>query len=236
MMNQIWKKKVCLWTVAAALTLAAAGTALADGTSSVAVAGAAQDGGAGAAAASSADTFVPGTSVNGLGVSGMTVQEAADRIAGFYASEYKLTVKERGGKSEIIPGSEIGFAVGLPEGFLQSILDQQNAAGRPSGPDVDNRYRTDMANTFNADALSGKVQSLGCISGDVVTTADAHVSGYEEGQPFVIIPEVRGNNVYPDKVAEVVGAAVAAGSTEVDLEAAGCYYEVQVTSDSPQLA
>ena len=68
-------------------------------------------------------TFVAGTSVNGLGISGLTTEEAAGQIGGFYANEYKLTIKERGGKSETISGPEIGFAVGLPEGFLQRILD-----------------------------------------------------------------------------------------------------------------
>ena len=35
-------------------------------------------------------TFVSGTSVNGLGISNMTVDQATQRIADFYASDYKL--------------------------------------------------------------------------------------------------------------------------------------------------
>ncbi len=49
-------------------------------------------------------TFVPGTSVNGLGISNMTVDQATQRIADFYASDYKLTIKEKGGKTEVITG------------------------------------------------------------------------------------------------------------------------------------
>ena len=48
-------------------------------------------------------TFVPGTSVNGLGISNMTVDQATQRIADFYASDYKLTIKEKGGKTESSP-------------------------------------------------------------------------------------------------------------------------------------
>lgn len=62
-------------------------------------------------------TFVPGTSVNGLGISDMSIEQAAQRIADFYASDYKLTIKEKGGKTETITGPEIGFSVGLPEGI-----------------------------------------------------------------------------------------------------------------------
>ena len=41
-------------------------------------------------------TFVAGTSVNGLGISNMTVEQATQHIADFYASDYKLTIKEKG--------------------------------------------------------------------------------------------------------------------------------------------
>lgn len=215
-MNQRWKANISRAVLAALFGLAVSGTVLAD--------------------EADGTTFVQGTSVNGLGIGGLTVDEAAGRIGSFYSSEYKLTIKERGGREEYIDGPDIGFTVGLQDGFLQGILDRQNENGRASGPDVDNRHRADMANTFDDSALAAKINGLGCISGSsIVTTEDAHVSAYQEGQPFTIIPEVRGNNVYPEKVAETVRSAVAAGKSEVDLEALGCYYEVQVDSKSPQL-
>lgn len=213
-LNSIWRKGVCTLLLAALLGTAAVSTAFADGE----------------------NTFVQGTSVNGLGISGMTVEEASERIEGFYAKEYKLTIKERNQAAETIQGSDIGFAVGLPEGFLKEILDQQNAAGRLSGPDVDNKHRVSMANTYSEEALTAKINGLNCISGsDIPITADAAVSAYQEGEPFVIIPEVRGRNVNQERVTEVVVAAVKAGDTEVDLDASGCYYEPQVTADSEEL-
>ena len=38
--------------------------------------------------------FVSGTKVNGVGVGGLTVDEAKARIEGFYAGEYNLTIRE----------------------------------------------------------------------------------------------------------------------------------------------
>lgn len=180
--------------------------------------------------------FVSGTSVNGLGIGGMTVEQAGEHISSFYSSKYQLKIKERGGKEETINGADIGFAVGLPDGFLQTILDQQNASGRAFGPDVDNSNRTEMANTFDEQALTDKVNALNCLSGSgIVTTADAYISSYQEGQPFEIVPEVNGNNLYPDKVLEAVKNAVTSGNSEVDLEASGCYYAVTVTKDDEGL-
>ena len=182
------------------------------------------------------DTFVAGTAVNGLEIAGLTVDEAAQRIVGFYAGEYKLHIKEKGGKEEIITGPEIGCTVGIPEGVLQELLNQQNAAGRIFGPGIKNKHQIDLVNGFNEEALTQRINSLGCISGiDIVTTADARVSGYQEGQPFTIIPEVRGNNVDAAKTAEVIRAAVKSGASEVDLAASGCYYEPQILSGNENL-
>ena len=129
-MKKSWRRNVKCMVFAAGLALTLSCTAYADET-----------------------TFVPGTSVNGLGISNMTVDQATQRIADFYASDYKLTIKEKGGKTEVITGPEIGYSVGLPEGYLQQILDQQNSSGRLSGPDVDNKHRSDMTGSFDSAAL-----------------------------------------------------------------------------------
>lgn len=182
------------------------------------------------------NTFVQGTTVNGLGISEMTVEEAGDHIRDFYSREYSLTIKERNNMTETIQGKDIGFAIGLPEGSLAEILERENAAGRAFGPDAGNSYRIRLQNSYDQGALESEIQSLGCISGSsIVTTEDAHVSGYEEGKPFTIVPEVRGNNVDPEKVAQTVRDAVAAGDREVDLEAAGCYVPVKVTAGDESL-
>ena len=48
--------------------------------------------------------------------------------------------------------------MGLPEGYLQQILDQQNSSGRLSGPDVDNKHRSDMTGSFDSAALDAKTK------------------------------------------------------------------------------
>lgn len=179
--------------------------------------------------------FVSGTTINGLGVGGLTVEEAKTRLEGFYASEYKMTVEGKNGKKETIMGSEIGYAVTVPDG-LQAILDAQNAGGRLSGPSVDNSHTIEMAAVYNAEALAANISQLSAVSGqDIVATADAHISEYQEGQPFTIIPEVYGNNVDVARTTALIQEAVAAGKTSVNLEEGGCYYTVDVTADNEQL-
>ena len=215
-MKKNWKTGVCRTVLALSISLAAVGTAMAE------------EGG---------DTvFVPGTSVNGLGIADLTVDEAAERIGSFYTKDYTLTIKERGGKQETITGEQIGFSVKLPDGFLQEKLNQQNAGGRVFGPDVDNKYKTDMVSSFQIERLEQSIQALDCITGNGATAAaDARISDYAEGEAFTVIPEIRGNQVDPEKAAEAIRAAVHTGAMEVDLEALGCYIEPRIYSGDETL-
>lgn len=215
-MKKNWKTGVCRTVLALSISLAAVGTAMAE------------EGG---------DTvFVPGTSVNGLGIADLTVDEAAERIGSFYTKDYTLTIKERGGKQETITGEQIGFSVKLPDGFLQEKLNQQNAGGRVFGPDVDNKYKTDMVSSFQSERLEQSIQALDCITGNGATVAaDARISDYAEGEAFTVIPEIRGNQVDPEKAAEAIRAAVHTGAMEVDLEALGCYIEPRIYSGDETL-
>lgn len=180
--------------------------------------------------------FVPGTKVNGVGIGGLTVEEAREQIEGFYAGEYTFTIKERGGVTETVRGTDIAYSVGiLPEG-LKAVLDAQNASGRNSGPDADNGHTMAVSVTFSREALLEKIAGLSLISGSgIVTTRDAAISPYEEGKPYTIIPAVQGNNVDVEKTTALILEAVNGGQTSFDADGAGCYIQVNVWEGDPAL-
>lgn len=179
--------------------------------------------------------FVPGTTVNGLGIGGMTVEQAKASVEGFYDSNYQLEIKKKNGTKDYIKGAEIGYKVTLPAG-LEEILAGQNATGRVSGPAADNSHTMDMSTAYDAQALEDRIAALPCLSGSgIVTTADARISDYEAGKEFTIIPEVEGNNLDAERTAAAIREAVAAGERQLDLTAAGLYYQVQVRADDPGL-
>ena len=68
-------------------------------------------------------SFANGTSVNGVSVGGMSNEEAKAKLEQNYGS-YKLTIKERGGKTEEITAAEIGYKVVITN-ELQAAIDQQ---------------------------------------------------------------------------------------------------------------
>lgn len=67
-------------------------------------------------------SFANGTSVNGVAVGGMSNEEAKAKLEQNYGS-YKLTIKERGGKTEEITAAEIGYKVVITN-ELQAAIDQ----------------------------------------------------------------------------------------------------------------
>ena len=187
MRKNVGKKKLLL-TVLSALTLSLAATI--------------------GAFADESDTskLVSGTKINGVGVGGLTPDEAKARIEGFYAGEYTLNIKEKGGKEESIKGSDIGYQVTV-SGSIQDILDSQNATGRVAGPSGENTHTMEISAQYNEEALNNKISNLSCISGgSIVTTKDASIS-----------------------------AVVRAGSRELSLEETGCYRTVGVWESDENL-
>ena len=216
MRKNVGKKKLLL-TVLSALTLSLAATI--------------------GAFADESDTskLVSGTKINGVGVGGLTPDEAKARIEGFYAGEYTLNIKEKGGKEESIKGSDIGYQVTV-SGSIQNILDSQNATGRVAGPSGENTHTMEISAQYNEEALNNKISNLSCISGgSIVTTKDASISAYEEGKEFTIVPAVQGNDVDPEKTKQVITAVVRAGSRELSLEETGCYRTVGVWESDENL-
>ncbi|MDF2886844.1 MAG: ErfK/YbiS/YcfS/YnhG family protein [Lacrimispora sp.] len=188
------------------------------------------------ALADDASKFVPGTKINGVLVGGMTVEEAKVQIEGFYGREYQLTIKEKGGTSEVIKGSDIQYRVVITDG-LQNILAQQNNNGRLAGPDIENSSVLKSTVTYQEEKLKERLDSLACVSNkDIVVTQDAKISDWQEGQPFTVIAEVQGNSVNRRKLDEVARAALTQETRQISLEEKNCYDTVTVTSGDSELA
>jgi lipoprotein-anchoring transpeptidase ErfK/SrfK len=191
--------------------------------------------GQGSALADVSLKFVPGTKINGVFVGGMTVEEAKVQIEGFYGREYNLTLKSRDGKSEVIKGSEVSYQVVITDG-LKTILDEQNASGRVAGPAEDNSRSLKSTVSFDAVKLKEKLNSLSFVSGQgIISTVNAKVSAFQQGEPFTIIPEVQGNSVNMGKLEEVVKNGLNQELREINIGDLGCYDAVTITKDDPGL-
>lgn len=77
--------------------------------------------------------FVDGTRINSVGVGGLTPEEARERIQGFYAGRYELSVIKKDGSREVIRGEAIDYQVALTDD-LDAILKAQNEGGGNPAP------------------------------------------------------------------------------------------------------
>ena len=70
------------------------------------------------------DRFFEDTTINGIDVSGMTVQEAEAAIADT-VENYEIILKGRNGSQETIGAEQIGYRF-VSNGEVQTFLDSQN--------------------------------------------------------------------------------------------------------------
>lgn len=180
--------------------------------------------------------FVGGTTVNGVKISGLTVEEAEASLAQYYAGEYKLALITKKGTEEYISADALGYQAAVPAAALKEILDGQNAAGRVTGPAAQSSYTIAVSGSFDREKLAQEIGKLNCVSGpDVKKTENARISDYQEGQAFTIIPEVLGNDLNVEKMTVAAEAALSSGQTSLNLAEADCYYKVSVRADNGQL-
>ena len=169
------------------------------------------------------ETYVSGTKINGVGVAGLTPEEAAARLKEFYSGGYALTITGKDGAEAVVSGTDIGYQA-VPEG-LEEILAAENAAGRMAGPSVDNSYEAALTVSYDSQALAARLASLPLVA-EAVPTSDAYIAPWDEEKGFVIVPESEGTEIDLEMLTAAAEAALKAGEPALDLESAGCYREI----------
>ncbi|MCD8381888.1 MAG: L,D-transpeptidase/peptidoglycan binding protein [Clostridiales bacterium] len=183
------------------------------------------------------EMFLPGSTINGIDVSGMTVSQA-ERALEDSQDSYSLTLIERDSVTETITGEEIDLSLNLGS-EVEDLLAGQNAwtwplallGYRTSTMTVDEIFSYDTAK------LTEAITSLRCMDSSSSTAPkDAYISNYDaELGGVTIVEEVEGNLVDQDILLPAILEAVASMQTELDLEELGCYVAPAVTSDDPDL-
>ncbi len=183
------------------------------------------------------EKFLPGTSINGVDVSGLTVDEAEQALDDSLTN-YTLTLIERENVTETISAEDIEMALDLGDS-VEQLLEAQNgwlwplyALGQRSS-----EVTLETAFVYDSDALSDAIAALTCLDSAYATEpTDAYISGYDsEAGGVVIQAETQGTLVDEDVLTAAVVAAVDAMEMELDLDAVGCYIAPAVTSDDPDL-
>ena len=183
------------------------------------------------------EMFLPGTSINGVDVSGMNISQVQYALEQEQGS-YTLTLTERGGVTETISGSDINLVLSFDDS-LKGLLEDQNAWSWPLAVLGMKQNAETVATTYSYDTslLTQVISNLNCMNTAAATAPrNAYISDFDPEIGGVrIVPETEGTQLETDVVLDAILNSIATMQTELDLEALGCYVEAEVKSDDPAL-
>lgn len=175
------------------------------------------------------DHFYFRTEINGLKVGGKTVEQAKEKMNSD-VGDYLLTIFDRDGKKYHIMGRDIGSEY-QSDGALEKALQQQNMFGWILTLFQDNRIDVATPMAYDKEKLEQAVAELSCfLEENIIKPVDATLEKTEEG--YEVVPEILGNEMIFEKVANIVQEAVAAGERQVTLTDE-MYVVPKIFSDSP---
>lgn len=180
------------------------------------------------------EKFAKGTILNGIDVSGMTLEELDKRI-GQYSIE--VVQKNAAGESfsETILGSDFSIGIGKNEDAAKKVLKGQGVFQYLLGKGKEHTLENWVE--YDEDRLEEEIHGLSCFdSSKEEKPVDAHISEYnkEEGC-YQIIAESDGNTLKQAEAFEAIVLAIHQMEPEVNLLEKECYETAAVTGSDKEL-
>ncbi len=173
------------------------------------------------------DRFFEGTSINGIDVTGMTVDEVESKLEKGI-DDYSIKIKFRNGE-ETIPGSKFGYHY-VSDGTVERLFRKQDARtwfdeymknGKTATPV---EAEAEVNTVFDADMLLDAVRALPEMQEEnMEKPADAFMDYV--GNKYVVVPEEEGTTLDKKTVLRAVLDAADQYETEVDITAISGVYE-----------
>lgn len=173
--------------------------------------------------------FYFGTKINSISVSGKTVDQVKQQMESQMKS-YKLTLKERDGKSEQIAVDDIKLKYKSMDDF-KKLKDKQGACNWLLGFLNEKNSKMSAAVSYDDELLKEKVDNLACLD-DRNIIEPKNPSFKYSNKGYIVVKEVKGNKVNKSALYDNIVKSIRNGRTKVDLEAANCYVNPKYTVKS----
>lgn len=175
--------------------------------------------------------FLPNTYMNGVDISGMTMDEAKEAVI-HEGNVQGLTFVKKNGEEIHFKGEEFGSAVTLENEDAFNEAASQNTMLWFMSFLKKAEYNTRLINTYDEDELAVLISSYTWGS---APPTDAYLQKQTDGT-YVIIPEDDGDMVDVDVLVDYALAQVRGGETTITLEDCDCYLKADITAVSLQTA
>lgn len=176
--------------------------------------------------------FSFGSVINGINVSGKTVEQADKKITS-EINAYTLEVKQRGGVKEKVSSSDVGLKYNSKE-KVRKLKDDQNAFMW-----IFKLFSKDDSKklgivSYDDEKLNNVLDNLYCSkSGNIVEPKNAQLEYTKDG--YKIKKEVNGNKVNKESLLANVKKAIEDSQKSVDLEALNCYEKPKYVANSKKV-
>ncbi len=179
--------------------------------------------------------FLPGTTINGVDVSLMTIDQAREAVLDG-TKNYRLTLIEQDFNKEVINGSDIALEQSISPSF-DSLLDLSYGMSWALGILEKNDVILSeemIEHTYDDELLTGVIDELECVDPQYpIAVKNAEII-FSDGA-FVISPESAGNVAHRDELDVAVRDAIEKQKDSINLEEEGIYDMPEVCADDPDL-
>lgn len=177
--------------------------------------------------------FYFGSEINGISVSGETVEEANEKISSQIGA-YKLELQGRDNLDAEITASDIGLQYNSTD-KIQELKDSQNPfAWIIHIFKAKNSEVTEMA-SYDKQKLNKYINELPYFKKKNIVEPKNVSFKYEDGQ-YKVVDEVYGTKVNKETLYNEIVKAIANGKHTLNLEEANCYENPKYTTKSPEVA
>ncbi|MBP8315454.1 peptidoglycan-binding protein [Clostridium neonatale] len=176
--------------------------------------------------------FYFGTIVNGINISGKTVEQAEKKI-NRKIETYTISLEERNSIVEDIKGKEIDLKYNKNE-ILDNIINKQKSSIWIYEIFKRKNYVHDKFFNYDIDLLKESFEKLNCLN-DEKTIEPKSASLKFNGIKYEIIDEVYGDKVKKDELFNKIEEAIQYGKVKVNIGEVNCYEKPIYTSNSLEL-
>lgn len=176
--------------------------------------------------------FYLGSKINGISVSGKTVDETKTKMAAVLQN-YTLSIKERNGKTETINAQDISEKYNSTNEY-QKLKNEQSPYRWIIG--IFSKKNTEMTSgvSYNSDSLKEKLDKLSCVSGNTIVEPKSASFKYTD-KGYAVVNEVNGNEVNEEALYTLAKKAVLNQESSIDLEKGNCYVKPKYTANSSKV-
>lgn len=175
--------------------------------------------------------FYTGTTINGVDVSGQTVEEAEVMLQSLMNS-YELKISGRGDIEDSVLGSDIGITVEW-DNQIDDFMESQNGFSWILKYQKADSYETPIEVSYDEGKLEKVIEGLACLEEkNQIAPKNAMISEYDPEKGYQVLPAEQGSTIDKSILAEGVKEGITNLKTELDLESLLCYLKPEVEDET----